>query len=69
MKEKILGYTFLGPFDRQKYVFKDLFQNLNKEFKKYYIIDLNCLILKESKLGSNKTYQTSINRLFIMILP
>ena len=50
MKEKILGYTFLGPFDRQKYVFKDLFQNLNKEFKKYYIIDLNCLILKKKKI-------------------
>ena len=54
MKEKILGYTFLGPFDRQKYVFKDLFQNLNKEFKKYYIIDLNCLILKKKNI--NKEY-------------
>ena len=43
-EKKNFRIYFVGSFERQKYVFKDLLQNLNKEIKNYYFIDLSYLI-------------------------
>lgn len=58
MRKKILGYTFVGSFERQNYVFKDLLRNLNREIKNYYFIDLSRLILR---YNPNKKYKKKKN--------
>tara|TARA_Y100000816_G_scaffold257935_1_gene212453 strand:- start:287 stop:1516 length:1230 start_codon:yes stop_codon:yes gene_type:complete len=61
MRKKTLGYTFVGSFERQKYVFKEILQNLNKEIKNYYFIDLSYLIFK---INPNKKYLKKKNYFF-----